>query len=84
MRAYRVGGTERDGRRSTGAFPAPKKSEITEICKRALEEYEQTGSVKGIHTLIENYVSYRSISWFHDLWSRFILDVTGASRAEKG
>ena len=60
-----------------------KKSEITEICKRALEEYEQTGSVKGIHTLIENYVSYRSISWFHDLWSRFILDVTGASAQKK-
>ena len=60
-----------------------KKEEIEKECRRALEQYEQSGSVKGIHTLIENYVSYRSVPWFYDLWSRFILDVAGVCVQKK-
>ena len=60
-----------------------RKDEIAGECARALEEYEKTGSVKGIHTLAENYAAYRSVPWFYETWSRFILDVTGASAQKK-
>ncbi len=60
-----------------------RKDEIAGECARALEEYEKTGSVKGIHTLAENYAAYRSVPWFYETWSRFILDMTGASAQKK-
>lgn len=58
---------------------AEKKGEAAEECRKALEEYEQTGSVKRLHAVIENCANYRGVEGFGEMWRLFILSVAGES-----
>lgn len=58
---------------------AEKKGEAAQECRRAMEEYERTGSVKRVHAVIENCASYRGVKDFGEMWRLFILSVAGES-----